>query len=179
MVTGERQASCMKVGERLGCVSFFIFGFVFLPSAGRETCGAFAWCLLPSDSPPCSWPEPAAAAAPPRRWSEVGPAPGPRRREETRTTLLREARSGLSGEHGKSAASGVQIWDRVQRQRSSGVLRVQTAAAQTHIIAMTTSLQDYRRSSLQNFGVSVSLFSSSPLSPPHTPQRRKSQALAG
>lgn len=69
------------------------------------------WCacservVIPSDSPPCSWPRPAGAAAPPRRWSEAGPAPGQRRREETRTRLRREQVRRLEG--GCSDAVGV------------------------------------------------------------------------
>lgn len=106
----------------------FSFGVVFLKkntivigSTIREARCVFVCSFLPSDSPPCSLPGPTGAAAPPRRSSEVGPAPDPRRHEEMRTTLVKEARSSFKGEHVKRT-NDVETWDVLQRTHGSGVL---------------------------------------------------------
>lgn len=115
----------------------FFFNAIVIASTLREASCVFVCWFLPSDSPPCSLPGPTGAAAPPRRSSEVGPAPDLRQREEMRTTLVKEARSSLKGEHAKRA-NDVETWDVLQRTPGSGVLiepLAQTTAAQTQSLA--------------------------------------------
>lgn len=121
MVTRIRLASCMKVGECSVSGLLFFFNTIVIGGTIREARCVFVCSLLPSDSPPCSLPGPTGAAAPPRRSSEVGPAPDPRRHEEMRTTLVKEARSSFKGEHAKRT-NDVETWDVLQRTLGSGVL---------------------------------------------------------